>query len=268
MPSRQIGLVGDREREGPMPLTPRAFVRYLRAWFSTSPPRADADLSLPVAGGLPQALAASAALGRDRDIAIVRAQGSSALDEAAVLVGGYLPVAGVESRPGRSALKIVVAGDGNVGKTSLIRRYAKHKFSEVRNQTLGIDITTQEFTIGGRDLALVLWDIEGQRGERPFFYYGANAALLVYDVTSPDSLEALTIWADRVRRYAPPGIPILVAGNKVDLPATVPTGQGRSLAERVGARDHLLLSARTEVNVARAFTQLAELASAAQLAAR
>jgi small GTP-binding protein len=243
-----------------MPFTPGAFVRHLRAWFLPPPPQPDADLSLPVASWVPQSFAASAVLGRDRDSVLPggdHAQALSALDAAVA-----------ESRVGRSALKIVVAGDGNVGKTSLIRRYAKHKFSEVRNQTLGIDITTQEFTIGGRDLALVLWDIEGQRGERPFFYYGANAALLVYDVTTPGSLEALTIWADRVRRYAPPGIPILIAGNKVDLPIAVPAAHGRTLAERVGARDHMLLSARTEVNVARTFNQLAELASASQLAAR
>ena len=256
-----------------MSFTPRGLVRHLWAWFLAQPPQSDGSLALPVASGGQQAFAASATRGRVPEIAlpaIERVPARPSLDEAAALVGGraLAPEPGAAARAGRNALKIVVAGDGNVGKTSLIRRYATHKFSEVRNQTLGIDITTQEFTIGGRELALVLWDIEGQRGERPFFYYGANAALLVYDVTTPGSLEALDNWADRVRRYAPPGIPILVAGNKVDLPAMVPTGQGRALAERIGARDHMHLSARTEVNVARTFNQLAELASASQLAAR
>jgi small GTP-binding protein len=255
-----------------MPFTPRGLVRHLWAWFLAQPPQPDGSLALPVASGGQQAFAAAATRRRTPEIAlpaIDRGPARPSLDEAAALIGGRVlaPEPGAAARAGRNALKIVVAGDGNVGKTSLIRRYAKHKFSEVRNQTLGIDITTQEFTIGGRDLALVMWDIEGQRGERPFFYYGANAALLVYDVTTPGSLEALTIWADRVRRYAPPGIPILVAGNKVDLPVAVPAAEGQTLAERVGAREHLLLSARTELNVAHTFNQLAELASA-ELAAR
>ena len=82
-------------------------------------------------------------------------------------------------------LKIVVGGEGNVGKTSLIRRYAKAKFSEARNITLGIDITTQEYQIGNQPLKLALWDIEGQAGNRPNFYYGAQVGLLVFDVTEP-----------------------------------------------------------------------------------
>lgn len=242
-----------------MPFTPRALIRYLRAWLVQQPPQASA--TLPV--GVGPALAASGGTKLASPVAD-RAPVLPAYDGALIQAGdGFASAAGsgVAARAGRNALKIVVAGDGNVGKTSLIRRYAKHKFSEVRNQTLGIDITTQDFTIGGRDLSLVLWDIEGQRGERPFFYYGANAALLVYDVTTPDSLEALTVWADRVRRYAPPDIPILIAGNKVDLPIAVPAHWGQALASKVGAREHLLLSARTEQNVARTFNQLAELAS-------
>ena len=242
-----------------MPFTPRMLVRYLKGWFAPAASPRATDPSPGASAGEVEAAAvvesrpALPPLAPPADERIIVAVQSRATEE----LEANLP-----TRLGRSTLKIVVAGDGNVGKTSLIRRYAKHKFSEVRNQTLGIDITTQEFTIGGRDIALVLWDIEGQRGERPFFYYGANAALLVYDVTTPGSLDALDLWAERVRRYAPPAIPILVAGNKVDLPAAITASQGEALAARLGAQDHLLLSARTEQNVTRTFNQLAELAFA------
>src|SRR4051812_3533110 len=77
--------VGDREREGPMPFTPGAFVRHLRAWFLPPPPQPDADLSLPVASWVPQSFAASAVLGRDRDSVLPggdHAQALSALDAA------------------------------------------------------------------------------------------------------------------------------------------------------------------------------------------
>src|SRR5207247_11223 len=82
--------------------------------------------------------------------------------------------------------------------------------------------STQEFVIGERRLRLALWDIEGQAGDRPFFYYGAQAALLVYDVTEPRTLEALIGWVERIRRHAPPDTPLVVAGNKADLPPAVP----------------------------------------------
>lgn len=161
--------------------------------------------------------------------------------------------------PALRTLKIVVGGEGNVGKTSLIRRYAKAKFSEARNITLGIDITTQEFQIDGQPFKLALWDIEGQAGDRPNFYLGAQAALLVYDVTEARSLELLATWVERVKRYSP-DTPLLVAGNKSDLPATVPEAWGVTFAQYVGAKGHERLSAKTDTNVTPTFQKLARLA--------
>lgn len=162
------------------------------------------------------------------------------------------------NNPFVQTLKIVVGGEGNVGKTSLIRRYAKAKFSEARNITLGIDITTQEFLIQGEQLKLALWDIEGQAGNRPNFYYGALAALLVYDVTEPRSLEGLTAWVERLKRYSPE-TPFIVAGNKSDLAATVPDDWGITFATYVGAVGATRLSAKTDSNVTPTFLRLAEL---------
>ncbi len=156
-------------------------------------------------------------------------------------------------------LKIVVGGEGNVGKASLIRRYAKAKFSEARNITLGIDITMQEYKIGDQPLKLALWDIEGQAGNRPNFYLGSQAALLVFDVTEPRSLEALTAWVERVKRYAP-DTPFLVVGNKIDLTPAVPAEWGETFAKYVGADRFLQLSAKTDTNVTPTFARLAQLA--------
>jgi len=161
--------------------------------------------------------------------------------------------------PTLRTVKIVVGGEGNVGKTSLIRRYAKAKFSEARNITLGIDITTQEFRLGEQPLKLALWDIEGQAGNRPNFYLGAQAALLVFDLTEPHSLEALQTWVERVKRFAP-DTPFIVAGNKSDLPPAVPAEWGTAFATYVGADRFVQLSAKADINVTPTFVRLAELA--------
>lgn len=152
-------------------------------------------------------------------------------------------------------LKVIVGGEGNVGKTSLIRQYAKGKFSEARNITLGIDITTQEFQIDGESVRLAIWDIEGQAGNRPNFYIGAQAAMLVYDGTEPSSLEALIEWHGRCKRYAGDA-PILVVGNKIDLGLSFPQVWGRVFARNIGAQ-HGFLSAKTGENVVQAFSILA-----------
>ncbi|HEU5423074.1 MAG TPA: Rab family GTPase [Nitrolancea sp.] len=153
-------------------------------------------------------------------------------------------------------LKVIVGGEGNVGKTSLIRQYAKGKFSEARNITLGIDITTQQFSIGGEDVRLAIWDIEGQAGNRPNFYIGAQAAALVYDGTEPASLEALIQWYQRVRRYGS-DTPVIVVCNKVDLGLAFPPVWGRVFARCIGAR-HGFVSAKSGDNVGQLFQLLAE----------
>lgn len=157
-------------------------------------------------------------------------------------------------------LKVIVGGEGNVGKTSLIRKYAKDKFSEARNITLGIDITTQEFSVDGDSVRLAIWDIEGQAGNRPNFYIGAQAGMLVYDVTEPASLQAIIEWHERCVRYAPDA-PLLIVGNKIDLGLVFPPMWGRVLARHLGAK-HGFLSAKTGENVSQAFTLLAEAAYA------
>jgi small GTP-binding protein len=155
-------------------------------------------------------------------------------------------------------LKVIVGGEGNVGKTSLIRQYAKAKFSEARNITLGIDITTQEFEIDGERIKLAIWDIEGQAGNRPNFYLGAMAAMLVYDVTSEGSLQALADWYSRCKRYCPDA-PVIVVGNKMDLGLSFPADWGRSFANFAKAQ-HGFVSAKTGENVNRGFELLARLA--------
>lgn len=160
-------------------------------------------------------------------------------------------------------LKVIVGGEGNVGKTSLIRQYAKAKFSEARNITLGIDITTQEFSVDGEHVKLAIWDIEGQAGNRPNFYLGAQAAMLVYDVSSEGSLQALADWYGRCRKYCP-SAPIIVVGNKIDLGLTFPADWGRSFATFAKAQ-HGFVSAKTGENVARGFELLARNAIRAAL---
>lgn len=157
-------------------------------------------------------------------------------------------------------LKVIVGGEGNVGKTSLIRQYARNRFSEARNITLGIDITSHEFLVDGESLRLAIWDIEGQAGNRPNFYIGAQAGLLIYDVTEPASLQAIVAWHQRCRRFAP-NARLILLGNKVDLGLVFPPIWGRVLARYLGAR-HGFVSAKTGENVAQAFDLLARAAGA------
>ncbi len=93
--------------------------------------------------------------------------------------------------------KVVVAGSKNVGKTSLIRRYASGKFDTSTLSTIGVDFETKKLNVDGTDILLNIWDFAGEKKFRillPSYVSGASGALLLYDITNSDSLKDLDEW--------------------------------------------------------------------------
>lgn len=162
--------------------------------------------------------------------------------------------------------KILLLGDGAVGKTSLIRRFVVDKFSDDYITTIGTKVTKKDLRIEapGRvtDITFMIWDVLGQKGYRNVqesSFQGAKGALLVYDVTRTDTLRsAREYWVPRLIDVTKP-IPIVLVGNKVDLSK-----------DRTAAREALddasedmevhgfLGSAKTGENVEAAFVSLAK----------
>lgn len=120
--------------------------------------------------------------------------------------------------------KVVLLGDGSVGKTSLIRRFVTDHFSDGYLMTVGAKVTKKELTVrfDGADRAMVLtvWDILGQKGYagvQESAVKGAQAVLLVYDVVRDESWKSLEeYWIPIIWRLVGK-IPLVFAGNKVDL---------------------------------------------------
>ena len=130
--------------------------------------------------------------------------------------------------------KVVVAGDGSVGKTSLIRRYCEGKFEQSRLMTIGVDFQTKLVRLNGATFKLSIWDVAGQErfgSFRDTFYLGARALALVYDVTSAESFTNLERWRSEIRGIVP-AAPMVLIANKIDLPVQVPADEGRRWARR------------------------------------
>ncbi|KAJ9469942.1 Ras-related protein Rab-6 [Diplonema papillatum] len=123
--------------------------------------------------------------------------------------------------------KVLVLGDGAVGKTSLINRFCDGLFKESYKQTIGLDFFVKRVSLPGNvQTTLQIWDIGGQQlGSRMLgnYLYGSHCIVLVYDITNLESFKNLEQWLEFVRecfraREGEKKAPhIALVGNKMDL---------------------------------------------------
>ena len=121
-------------------------------------------------------------------------------------------------------IKVLCLGDGAVGKTSLIRRFAHNKFEKSYLETLGVDITDKIVPVmteqENKNLKMVIWDIAGQdryRNYRAAFYQGTDALIVVADVTNPTTFDNLQTWKNEMDQFLGIKLPTIFLANKCDL---------------------------------------------------
>jgi len=120
--------------------------------------------------------------------------------------------------------KVLVVGNVATGKTSVINRFVRNKFSKDYQTTIGVDFALKRVRVNNTDINVQLWDIAGQErfsGLSRIFYTHAVAAIIVYDLFQRDSFEAVIKWKKDIdaKVFLPSGakIPVLLLGNKCDL---------------------------------------------------
>jgi small GTP-binding protein len=139
-------------------------------------------------------------------------------------------------------LKLLLIGDGSVGKSSLLARYTEDTFSAQWISTIGIDFKTKLVELDGLRVRCQIWDTAGQERFRTLtssYYRGAHGVLLVYDVTRPETFAHLNAWLSEIEMYSPSGgkhVVKLLVGNKSDLEAdrAVSTKEGEEWARSKG----------------------------------
>ena len=98
-------------------------------------------------------------------------------------------------------MKIVLAGDGAVGKTALRERYLGKGFSSNYMMTIGADFALKEATIREKSIKFQIWDLAGQprfNSVRELYYRGSHGAMLVFDLTRRESFTNLYLWIDEL----------------------------------------------------------------------
>ncbi|MBD3406816.1 MAG: GTP-binding protein [Candidatus Lokiarchaeota archaeon] len=162
--------------------------------------------------------------------------------------------------------RVVLLGEASVGKTALIRRYTENVFDEEYKQTIGTTFATNDEVVIAddgekRNVRLVLWDMGGQatyRELRRQFMNGAAGAVIVYDVTRPETFMAMNNWFESFREACPEA-DVCICANKIDLKDSrmVPVEPGIMLRDWFQA-SYYETSAKSGESVDSVFKTLAE----------
>lgn len=119
------------------------------------------------------------------------------------------------------AFKTIIIGDCNVGKTSIIKRYLYNKFTTQTDSTIGASFSCTRREEKDRYKKLDIWDTAGQERYRTIiniYYRGADACILVCDLTKKDSIDNLEYWIkDLLERTDNKEIEVILVGNKTDI---------------------------------------------------
>lgn len=159
------------------------------------------------------------------------------------------------------AIKVIIVGNGAVGKSSMIRRYCKGIFTKDYKKTIGVDFLERQITLSGEDARLMLWDTAGQEefdAITKAYYRGAQACVITFSTTDRDSFLAIARWKKKIEDECG-SIPMVMVQNKIDLidQATVKPDEVESLARELHMRLYRT-SVKEDLNVDQVFNFLVE----------
>jgi len=158
------------------------------------------------------------------------------------------------------SLKLILVGEGNVGKTSLLERFAEDQFADSYPD---FENKMRLIEIGGRAIKIVITDTAGQENFRTLtggMYHGVCGVFCVFDITNKESFDKLDSWVKGTRRYVPgEDVIVSIIGNKTDLASqrVISTADGQKFATD-HQMDYYETSALTGENVMSAFEHLIE----------
>jgi len=158
--------------------------------------------------------------------------------------------------------KLLLIGDSGVGKTCILFRFSDDAFNTTFISTIGIDFKIKTIELHGKRIKLQIWDTAGQERFHTIttsYYRGAMGIMLVYDITNPKSFDNIAKWLRNIDEHANEDVEKMILGNKCDMTEKriISKEKGEAIAREHGIR-FLETSAKANINIERAFIELAE----------
>ena len=160
--------------------------------------------------------------------------------------------------------KVLILGESQVGKSSILNMFTERRFMENLPPTLGIDYKIMRVDVGGAMVKLQIWDTAGQERFRSItdsFYRNCQAILLVFDVSDRDSFLKIINWLNDIHEKTNNNVVIALLGNKYDLRneqgvCLVPHEEIQKVVDIYNIQ-YFPTSAKTNMNITEAFMFIA-----------
>lgn len=157
--------------------------------------------------------------------------------------------------------KLVLIGDCSVGKSSILIRFSEDRFMNNYNPTIGVDFASKILDIGTK-VKLLVWDTAGQERFRTItknYYRGADAHLLIFDMTDPSSFENLKYWMKEIKEYTD-FQNIFLIGTKNDLMTNTFINPSfiQKFIEENKIINYFEISSKTNKNIDNTFNEIAK----------
>ena len=158
-------------------------------------------------------------------------------------------------------LKILIIGDSNVGKTSILLQYTSNFFQETHIATIGVEFKLKEIMLDNIEYKLNIWDTAGQERFKAItksFFKAADGIVFVYDVTNKPSFVNIKNWIKDAESKAN-DFKIIIVGNKIDLNDSreVSFEEGKNFAKKKNC-PFFESSAKDKINIDEIFITLLE----------
>ncbi|TKJ26970.1 MAG: hypothetical protein CEE42_03880 [Promethearchaeota archaeon Loki_b31] len=150
-------------------------------------------------------------------------------------------------------VKILILGSANSGKSLLSSKYTLG-FTHSSKYSIGVDISVKDFTLpNGERITDTCWTFAPQARFQNYwsnFFRGALGAIILFDITNPESLKEVKLWVFSVRKHIN-CIPIILMGNKVDLnyKRAITYEEAKKFAEKEKFAAYIETSVKENVNI-------------------
>jgi Ras-related protein Rab-7A len=162
--------------------------------------------------------------------------------------------------------KVVIAGDGGVGKTTLVKRFLLGQFDNTVKLTVGADFFVKKVEVDEKNVTLQIWDFAGEERFRfllPQYVTGSSGAIFMFDITRYTSIKNYNDWLEifrdeySTRGYSNGTLPIMMVGGKKDLEEkrSIKESEAKEIVSMENLCKYMECSAKTGENVEYVFKE-------------